>query len=212
MRKQQQRGLVALTKRDLGFLSFLDQPFSHGSKIRLDQRDRLRAILSLFEIIFSLISIVSKSLKRKKVPVADTALENLARAITGEFPDVSIDYSRISILNGKLAAPCGSMFVVPETDKLDFSWATCTQMNSHGSDELMAMMFCPASRDFWFEPNLGITRKEGFCTVDVPEEFRKKETHVWLAYRSADGNELSDSSYMGCCGIPITRHGNNGKD
>ena len=61
----------------------------------------------------------------------------------------------------------------------------------------MGMIYCPETREFWCEPNLGITRADGFCTIDVPAEFRHREVHVWLAYRSADQRSQSNSTYMG---------------
>jgi len=84
--------------------------------------------------------------------------------------------------------------------------ARCTQSNSNESDELMGMIYCPARHAFWCEPNLGITRADGFCTIDVPVEFAGSEVHVWLAYRSADGRENSASSYLGKVLITNTDH------
>ncbi len=197
MKTSNSRAQVPLSKRDADFLQFLDQPYTAGSTIQLNERNKLRSIIGFFEILLYLIKAVYKHLKMKKVDAAAVAIENIASAITGDFPDVSIDFSKVTILSGELASPCGSMYPLPGSNKLNFSWGNCPQCNSSRNDELMAMIYRPDKSEFWCEPNLGITRADGFCTVDVPEDFKGAGVHVWLAYRSADHKQLSKSSYMG---------------
>lgn len=189
---------TALTKKDLSFLKLLGKEhFTRTSTLQADQHDRLRKIIGLFEIIFNLISACYKYFKNRKAHTGKAAIESLAAALKGEFPDVSIDFSKVSILKGPLAPYCGAMYQDGNSDKLSFSWAVCTQSNSNQDDQLMGMIYCPEIRAFRCEPNLGITRADGYCTMDVPPEFLGMEIHVWLAYRSADQQNYSDSAYMG---------------
>lgn len=202
MKRLNSRADVALSKKDIGFLQFLDQPYSIGSTMQLDQRNKLRLIIDLFEIVVSLINAVRKHLKKRKTDTGASALDSLAQAMQGDFPNVRLDFSKLSLLRGTLALPCGSMYSHPDTERLSFSWATCIQINSNSNDELMAMIYCPDNHDFWCEQNLGITRADGFCTIDVPVEFKGAGIHVWLAYRSKDLKEQSDSTYMGMRAAP----------
>ncbi|MBC7759130.1 MAG: hypothetical protein H7069_09750 [Phormidesmis sp. FL-bin-119] len=78
--------------------------------------------------------------------------------------------------------PSATRYHIEGSDQLDFSWWVCRQCNSNKSDELMAMIFCPATEGFWCEQTLGITRADGFCTIDVPYDLRGSEVHVWLRY------------------------------
>lgn len=197
MKRSNSSGEAPLSKRDINFLRFLDQSYPAGSTMQLGQRDKLRMIIDIFETIVFLIRAVYKHLKKKKTDAGAAAIDNLAKAITGEFPNVSIDFSKVSILSGDLASPCGSMHHIPGSDKLSFSWGNCAQCNSNRTDELMAMIYRPDTSEFWCEQNLGITRADGFCTIDVPANFHGASVHVWLAYRSADQKEYSDSRYMG---------------
>lgn len=186
-----------LTKRDITFLKFLDDgTYSGTSTLQLPHRDRLQAIIALFDILFYIIDACYQLLKKRK-NAGKAAVENLANALTGRFPDVTLDFSKVKILGGSLAAPCASMHQNYGSSKLSFSWSRCTQCNSNESDELMAMIYCPERHEFWCEQNLGITRGDRFCTLDVPMEFDAKKVHVWLAYRSVDGRDNSNSSYMG---------------
>ncbi|SKB76610.1 DUF6266 family protein [Daejeonella lutea] len=197
MKTQISKSQTALTKRDITFLKFLDNgTYSGTSRLQLPERDRLRMIIDFFDIIFFLIDACYQRLKKRK-NAGRAAIANLANALRGKFPNVSLDYSKVNILGGSLAAPCATMHQNYGSSKLSFSWSRCTQCNSNESDELMAMIYCPESKEFWSEQNLGITRGDRFCTLDVPIEFDGKQVHVWLAYRSADGRENSNSSYMG---------------
>ena len=202
MKTSKSRAQVPLSKKDINFLTFLDQSYAPGSTMRLAERSKLRMIIDFFEVLSKLIGAAYKLLAKKKIDVGATALDNIARAISGEFPDLSIDFSKVSILCGELAAPCGTMHHMPGSVKLNFSWGTCIQCNSNRSDQLMVMIYRPATREYWFEPTLGVTREDGFCTIDVPQSFGGAEIHVWLAYRSADQTVYSNSSYMGKVLIP----------
>lgn len=207
MKTSNLKGEAPLTKRDIGFLKLLD----HGSNtsaatLQLDQRDKLRKIINFFEIVFYLINACYHYVKKRKVKAGKAAIENLANALTGEFPEVSLNFSKISILEGTLASHSGAMHQNYGSCKLSFSWARSTQMNSNESDELMGMIYCPERHAFWCEQNLGITRADGFCTLDVPVEFAGSEVHVWLAYRSADHRSNSNSTYMGKVLITNTEH------
>jgi hypothetical protein len=198
MKESNVNGGMALTKRELGFLRLLDRDQYTGTSIlQPDQHDKLRKIIDLFEIIFYLLKACYEYFKKRKVNTGRVAIKSLAAALKGKFPDLSLDFSKVSILKGTLAPYCGAMYHDENSYKLNFSWSACTQRNSNQNDELMGMIYCPETREFWCEPNLGITRADGFCTIDVPAEFRDKELHVWLAYRSADQRSQSNSTYMG---------------
>src|SRR6476661_4961385 len=111
MKTQNSTGQRALTKRDISFLKFLDNgTYSATSTLQLPQRDRLRKIIDFFEIVYYLIDSCYQLLKKKRTSVGKVAIENLANALTGKFPMVRIDFSKIIILQGKLAAPCATMY------------------------------------------------------------------------------------------------------
>ncbi len=197
MKTQNQTPQRALNKRDKMFLRFLDNgTYSGTTTLQLPEQDRLRKIIDFFEIMYNIMDACYRLLKKRKNP-GSAAIENLANALTGKFPNVSIDFSKVNVLGGKLASPSATMHQNYGSNKLSFSWARCTLCNSNESDELMGMIYCPERHEFWCEPNLGILRSDRFCTMDVPVEFDGKHVHVWLAYRTADGRENSDSSYMG---------------
>lgn len=204
------KGQAPLTKRDQGFLRFLSQgSYSTVSTLQLSERDKLRTILDFFGIILYLVDSVYQHLKKRKTNVTRTTVENVANALTGKFPDVSFDFSKVNLLVGNLASPSATMHHMEGSDNLNFSWSVCTQCNSNKNDELMAMIYCPSTEGFWCEQNLGITRADGFCTIDVPYDFQGNEVHVWLAYRSADRRSNSNSSYMGK--VFITKTEDHGK-
>ncbi|MGV3684474.1 MAG: DUF6266 family protein [Daejeonella sp.] len=203
MKTQHSKSKSLLTKRDLSFLKFLDHgSYTSASTLQLPQRDKLRKIIEFFDIILYLLEACYRHFKKKRANAGRAAIENLANALTGKFPDVSIDFSKVNILAGNLASPCAAMHQNYGSSKLSFSWSACTQRNSNQSDELMGMIYCPDRHEFWCEPNLGIIRADGFCTIDPPQEFEGREVHVWLAYRSADQKQNSNSSYMGKALIP----------
>lgn len=198
MKTPNYRGHAPLTKRDIEFLKFLDKGTNPGTAtLYLPERDKLRKIIDFFEILFYLLDACYQYFKKRRANAGGAAIRNLTNALTGEFPDVSIDFSKVSILEGPLALPCGAMHHTDGSNLLSFSWCACTQSNSNQNDELMGLIYCPELHQLWCEQNLGIRRADKFCTIEAPGEFEGKEVHVWLAYRSADQRSYSNSSYMG---------------
>ena len=40
-------------------------------------------------------------------------------------------------------------------------------------------------------------RSDGSYTANIPVGFQGKSLHIWLAFRSADGEQVSNSQYLG---------------
>ena len=189
---------VPLSKTDNGMLKFLHQESTNPvSTMQLPQGDKLRMMAEIIKSIYFLIDACYKHFKKRKVNQSRAVRDNFSKALTGEFPNQGIDFSKVIILNGSLAPPCATMTQAEGSNKLSFSWAACTQKNSNQTDELIGMIYCPETAEFWCEQNLGIKRADEFCTIDIPEVFQELLVHVWLAYRSAEQRSYSDSSYMG---------------
>ena len=75
----------------------------------------------------------------------------------------------------------------------------------------MAMIYCPATEGFWCEQNLGITRADGFCTIDVPYDLRGSEAHVWLRYEIPGTGDVFGLYFPEKGGLPTWVSLTNGK-
>ena len=108
-------------------------------------------------------------------------------AITGEYPDFQIDYSKVIVSKGKLPAPVDAQAQL-EGDQLSFSWAVNPNWAlRYKTDQVMMLAYFPDS--------LTHTGRDGTKIKDTVVE-------TYLAFISNDRQEASDSIYCGRFSLP----------
>jgi len=147
--------------------------------------------------ISSLINESYRKINPKKSGLQFSIRQLLKEALTGVYPHVEIDPSKVILIRGNLPAPSGNMTYVARTNELDFHWPQISNDYQNFSDELGILIWCPTLNEFYSELNSGVHRDQEFCTIPIPLEFKGQEIHVWLFYRSTDHRSFSNTTYMG---------------
>lgn len=138
-----------------------------------------------------------KLINRKKTGRCVAYRQILEEAIRGEYPDLEIDYAKVNLIRGNLAAPHGTCVQAEKPDRLNFRWSIYPGMNINPTDELIVLIYCISLKEFWCNQNSGIRRSDECCTITVPTMFAGLEICIWLAYRSEMQNAFSNSVYLG---------------
>lgn len=121
-------------------------------------------------------------------------------ALTGVYPDIKIDYSKVLLSQGTLSAADDLKIIKTETG-LEISWnpaygKTYGTDDKHYDDSVMVMLHFPesdAARDY-----LNVARRsEGRCFIHLGEKQLNQQIEPYIAFRSADGEKISDSTYLG---------------
>lgn len=149
--------------------------------------------------LFPIISILNESYRRINPKKSGTRMafnQIFNEALVGEYPNLEIDFSKVSLIRGSLRVPWAKMDYVVGSNELDFRWYADYNCCNH-NDELWPLIYCSELNEFWYDLNLGIHRGEEFCTIRIPEAFTGHEIHVWLACHSNGRRAFSDSAYMG---------------
>lgn len=120
----------------------------------------------------------------------------LAQSVGGVYPNLVINYSTVQVAKGSLKKADNPAVAANVAGTLDFSWTDTSGLgNGVSSDVAMLVAYCPEIEEFMYSTNAG-TRDQGNATLDV-RFFSGKEVHAWIAFRSAEGKQASDSSYLG---------------
>lgn len=152
------------------------------------------------QFLMPLSSLINESYRRinpKKSGLQLSIRQLLAEALTGVYPHVGIDPSKVILIRGNLPSPVGNMTYVAGTDELDFYWPQVSKNFQNSCDELGTLIWCRTLNEFYSELNSGVRRDQEFCTIPIPRAFKGHEIHVWLFYRSPDHRSFSNSTYMG---------------
>jgi hypothetical protein len=127
----------------------------------------------------------------------NAAVRNLLKnAITGESPNYRIDYSKVMVCRGEGRGPIGASASSPAAETVTFKWSTRDVSGAvKPTDKAMLVAYCEAFNVSAFTIQ-GPDRSTGTGSLEMPE-FSGQEVHTWLAFISADGKTVFESTYTG---------------
>ena len=125
---------------------------------------------------------------------------NLNTAVTGNYPDYALDYSKVVLSEGKLPFPkdCSVQFT---GTALKFTWDSSKILGFPRSlDQVMMLAYFPETKKVRMLPG-GAGRNAGEDVLDLEFETVRPRTETYLeaymGFISNDREEVSDSLYMG---------------
>ncbi|MBK3517236.1 DUF6266 family protein [Carboxylicivirga marina] len=154
------------------------------------QRQKMALVQQLLKPMKDLIKITFAPATVNNAPYHVAKSYNLMNAIKGEYPDQVIDWKEVRVAAGAtdLADACE---VHIEPNGCRFRWSG---EQGKSNDTLVVIAFVPGNN--WLEYRLtGVPRskEEYFWDIDL----QGATWHIWLAFRSADEKDISNSLYLG---------------
>lgn len=117
-------------------------------------------------------------------------------AITGEYPDFSIDYSKVVLSRGELP-PLTSFGVMRNADSVAITWQdNGSQSLASARDGLFIAVYHPEYLTVRLYSNTAF-RAAGSCIIQLPAEWSDGPLHLWGGYSNAEGQLWSTSLYLG---------------
>ncbi len=118
---------------------------------------------------------------------------NLANAIAGEFPDLSIDFSKVRISMGNLATLTGVAVLSDAPASVTLNWADNTQAAyASESDQLIVSLTDQASGEVLSFPGCA-SRNQATVILNLPAEWSSRTAEVLLFLVSLDGKTSSNA-------------------
>lgn len=120
----------------------------------------------------------------------------IKNAIEGEDLDLRINYAAVLIARGNLPAPQGASAKRAD-NTIVFRWdnENCTDSNRK-TDRVIVLAYAPELKAG--EWSIGAaSRSEGKLELELSPEFSDAVLHCYLAFADIEGNDASDSVYLG---------------
>ncbi|WP_316749932.1 DUF6266 family protein [Pedobacter gandavensis] len=116
-------------------------------------------------------------------------------ALTGQYPNISIDYSKVILSQGQLPETA-DLKIEKLAGGVEISWDPKDDNVLKYNDSVMVMIFFPESgKD---KEYLNIARRsEGKCFIPLNEQQLKEQMEPYISFIAADGEKVSDSRYLG---------------
>jgi len=116
--------------------------------------------------------------------------------LLGEYPNRSVDMSRLLVSRGQMRAPEEATVTVNETG-LSFTWNPETKdPGEHYSDQIMVIAYFPALKISKYKIS-GAQRYSGQDILRLDGAKKGNTAVVYIAFISDDHKKMSDSVYLG---------------
>lgn len=133
----------------------------------------------------------------RRTPMNNAMSVNLKNAIQGTFPDFEISFPDLMVARGDLKKPAGAGVEVTPPDTVTFSWTDNSgRASAKASDIALALIINYDSDDLEYDIE-NHTRADASLTLQVPPEWYGDTLECYLAFKSEDGAEVSNSVYLG---------------
>jgi hypothetical protein len=120
----------------------------------------------------------------------------LRNAVTGNYPDFTLNYSKVIISSGSLPqSPAASASVQPNMNVL-VNWDDTVWSNGSPDDVVYVAFLNPVTKTAVFVEALA-KRQDGKLTAVLPSTWSGANIHAWLFFTSDDRQLSSVSQYLG---------------
>jgi len=164
---------------------------------QMDQRSRFSTALQFLQPMLDFIKIGYKNYAIK-MSAFNSAMSNILKnAITGAYPDFSIDYANALISRGSLAGVLNGAANSSVAGAIDFTWDdNSIESNAQATDKAMILAYNQSKNKAVFV-TAGAARSVGTQTLTVPNDFSGDTAECFIAFISADSLSVANSKYLG---------------
>ncbi len=150
-----------------------------------NQRMRFALVGRFLQVHRNLVNIGFSDFKAGMSPTNAAMAYNLQNAITGVFPDLSIDYKKVQLSHGSLPVLAGATATVPDDLTIALAWTDNTgNMKAQATDQLAVGFFHPESGETAYFINCA-ARSEATVSLTLPAEWAGRSLEVLVFLTSA---------------------------
>ena len=160
------------------------------------QRGKFTAVLSALQPITTFLRVGFKTYAQGRSAFNAAMSHTFKHAITGEYPNYTIDYAKLHVSLGNLT---GVDVVTTSVlvGKIELFWNNNSGTgNAQASDKALIVAINPAKGESAYITD-GASRASGREELVMPPSWQGDEVKVYLAFISEDGKEVATSVYCG---------------
>lgn len=121
---------------------------------------------------------------------------NIKQIVTGVYPDLAIDYSKVTLSKGILK-PAQNPTAEMEAEAIRFNWDTSPQMPWEESTDQVMMLACFPVQQKVFYTLFGKDRIAGSDSLAIPDDLLDQPVYTYISFVSANRRQLADSMFIG---------------
>ena len=175
-------------------------PLSVKNPRTLKQRTQRSRFLLATKVLKSLQSVIKSgwALKAKGCSAFNAAMSyTVLSAIKGQYPNFSVDYSKVLISTGNLTGAKDYSTDGYDKMKSNVLWTNNSGTGSAKADDVALIAVFNPTKNEIVTPATKVLRSTASTTMLLPEHWDGDNAHVYLGFIAEDGKEIADSVYLG---------------
>jgi hypothetical protein len=171
------------------------------TKLQRKQRSKFAIMVELARKFLSFIRIGFKQSAIGMSEFNSFVQTNIFLAITGEYPDFAIDYTKVLVSKGTLTGAEGTSVVAEALKKVTVNWADNTGTgDALANDKALILILNPDSNNV-VASTIDKLREDATMELTVPDAWVGDQVHVYIGFANDNGNKVADSIYVGAVTI-----------
>lgn len=163
---------------------------------QLEQRAKFKAVVDFLRPILAFVQMGFKVNAGQMTGYNSALSYNYRHALTGTYPNFSIDYSQAAVSSGALPNVQAPSVTADAASGVTFNWTSNGNVGmASGADKVMVLAYCPEMNQAIYT-TADSTRADGTQTLDCLQ-FSGKQVHTWISCAKADGRDVATSIYTG---------------
>lgn len=162
---------------------------------QISVRSKFLTVVRFLQTMTELIRVGYQSLAIKKTAFNAATSYHYKNAIVGEYPDESIDLTKVVLSVGTLSGAENASVDSTVASQLNFSWFDNSGQGTANTEDIALVAAIESNeKDVYYSMNAG-KRSDAGAAVNLPSSFSGKEVHCYLFFANLSSSE----------GAPITK-------
>lgn len=189
---------VGASWRHINYMRSLPKPSKKPATLgQLAQRAKFALAVSFLRSIKPLLNLgFSDKMQGRKTGYNRALQLMMGQAITGEYPDYTVDYAEVVLAQGGLNPAPSAVLEQTAPGQLALHWDAITNRYTAFADDEVVVVVYNVSKRFMNVYD-GTERSAGSMEIDVPVSFVGDELVAWAFMVHRDGEKTSDSVFAG---------------
>lgn len=164
---------------------------------QVDQRTKFVTVLRFLQPMTEFLKTGFKKYASGMTQFNSAMSYNLKNAITGTYPNYSIDYPNALVSRGNLAGGENGAAASTNPAEVDVSWDDNSGSGGAQATDKALIVILNQTKGEAVYTTAGAARSATAETLNVPSNFTGDDVEVFLGFISEDGTKVSNSSYLG---------------
>jgi hypothetical protein len=165
------------------------------SQKQLEQQLKFALMMRFLQPMSKLLEISFHDFAIRKTGINCAFKYNFKEAITGDFPDYAIDYSKALVSRGNLPNVLGPTAISGAGSIVTWSWTDNNSSTANPNDEAILLAYCPTMKQAIFTSS-GVKRSDLTGDLNLLT-FSGQAVETYIGFLSADGYNAASSIFTG---------------